>query len=155
MTGVWLGGFCCLLKGQGGGSQCKKPSNWPTWLTVSAWGCIGLSALSLLPPGAGFRTTTGVHLHTGFKTWLRCDPSVIRGPLETEAGEDAVPGNTRSLWQLSSSTSVRTFVSLMETKKKDKSGGIRCWANEEAVFSLLSNWSPEHICASLVGFKFA
>lgn len=35
--------------------------------------------LSLLPPGAGFRTTTGVHLHTGFKMWLRCDPSVVRG----------------------------------------------------------------------------
>lgn len=104
-------------------------------ITVSTWWCIGLSALSLLPPGARFRTTTGVHLHTGFKTWLRCDPSVVRGPLETEAGEDAVPGNTRSLWQPPSSTNVCCFFSW---KKK-----IRRYQ----AFGQWANWSPDPIYA--------
>ncbi|KAF6737279.1 hypothetical protein FQA47_016045 [Oryzias melastigma] len=38
-----------------------------------------LSEFCTLPRRSGFRTTTGVHLHTGFKAWLRCDPSVVRG----------------------------------------------------------------------------
>lgn len=34
---------------------------------------------AIMPRRSGFRTTTGVHLHTGFKMRLRCDPSVVRG----------------------------------------------------------------------------
>lgn len=44
-------------------------------------------------PGAGFRTTTGVHLHTGFKNVASLWPVCCPRPLETEAGEDGVPGN--------------------------------------------------------------
>lgn len=43
------------------------------------WIALFSLCVCLVPRRSGFRTTTGVHLHTGFKMRLRCDPSVVRG----------------------------------------------------------------------------
>lgn len=119
-TSIWLlKKWCLILKAAQTkvlGHVTHNKSIISTW-----WWCIALTPLSLLslfcrrvPKHSGFRTTTGVHLHTGFKNVASLWPVCCPRPLETEGGEAAVPGNTRSLWQPPSSTNMCSYAACVE-----------------------------------------
>lgn len=104
-------------------------------------------------PGAGFRTTTGVHLHTGFKNVASLWPVCCPRPLETEAGEDGVPGNPLT------ASVLHKHVQLCRFSHGKKIITRRYWkiqsVSELGRFSLfavkliISTRSPGSICAAI------
>lgn len=111
--------------------------------TVSTWWCIGLSPLSAVAR-AGFRTTTGVHLHTGFKNVASLWPVCCPRPLETEAGEDAVPGKHSD-----SLRPPQTCAAILLCSWKKKSWSWRCGEISHLTQSVLwFQWFILHLWSS-------